>query len=393
MSEKITFRPFELDFMKALRNGEVDAVRRQLETEPSLKTTFRSDLRVIADAFNHREAALPMFKVLIAHGFEINVWKKGGLSLLAQSISKKMYDVTEFLLQSGANPNLNREIITALNVKDGESRLKFVRLLLKFNVDVNKRFQLYDTGSYFTALDWTKDEAVRKVLLARGAKTNAELMQQGGAEANFASSPKQPNVSHTKLIEYFETNYGPVEEGSISETLSRGFPIEIRVIRPAGNRNHFTLFTVGLSSRPMNVPAGQEMWRFAELFMQLPGDWKVDKLDDPVWNWPIKWLLKIAQYPHANSTWLGGAFTIIANEEPPQPLAKNTQMTCLMLLANKTFKREDESEVYLYQVTPIHTDERDLERTEGVPALMRAFDRSSVPFIYQPNRPSVAAKH
>ena len=50
--------------------------------------------------------------------------------------------------------------------------------------------------------------------------------------------------------------------------------------------------------------------------------------------WPIEWLKRIARYPHDNETWLGGPHTIIANDEPPEPFAPNTKMSCLMLLAN-----------------------------------------------------------
>ena len=387
MSEEVSTPKFERDFVQAMFNGDVNAVRVLLKEFPSLKSTQRADIMVIGYAFNVPETTLSMFKVLVENGFEINLWKKGKLSLLGKAISKKMYDVADFLLQSGANPNLDRELIGALNVKDAELRLKFVRLLLAHNVDVNERCQLYDSDSYFTALDWTKDEKVRKLLIAHGAKTSEELDCLNESPKTAAALPVQSE--HQDLLAYFETNYGHVEPKSIIETLSLGFSIEVKQIRPGGDRKHLTLFTAGLSNQPMKVSAGKEEWQYAELFMQLPGDWKIDQLEDPQWNWPVTWLQTIARYPHKNSTWLGGAFTIIANQEPPQPLAPNTSMSCLMLLANKSFQRKDGKQVWLYQITPIYREERDMERKLGVPALMRAFDRQSVPFIYQPDRPNV----
>ena len=89
----------------------------------------------------------------------------------------------------------------------------------------------------------------------------------------------------------------------------------------------------------MIVPAGGDAWKFAKLYIQLPGDWPVDELENDLWNWPIHWLRRIGQYPHDNGTWLGGGFTIIANDEPPKPLAANTKLACLMLLADRDFRR------------------------------------------------------
>ena len=91
----------------------------------------------------------------------------------------------------------------------------------------------------------------------------------------------------------------------------------------------------------------------------------------------------------ANNTWLGGPVTVIDNEDPPQPLGPGVKYTSWLLLAEQSFKRTDGREVQLYRLTPIYRDERDLERRSGPPALLRAFDRFSVPLIVDMNRPSV----
>lgn len=41
---------------------------------------------------------------------------------------------------------------------------------------------------------------------------------------------------------------------------------------PKDNRKHLTLFTNGLSSEAMRVPNDAEDYRYAELFMELPGE-------------------------------------------------------------------------------------------------------------------------
>lgn len=81
-----------------------------------------------------------------------------------------------------------------------------------------------------------------------------------------------------------------------------GLPIGIHVIPPQGNRKHMTLFTNGLSAEPKHVPEGAEECRFAELFIELPGDWQIKQVKDLRWAWPLYWLRKLAQYPHNADT-------------------------------------------------------------------------------------------
>jgi hypothetical protein len=183
-----------------------------------------------------------------------------------------------------------------------------------------------------------------------------------------------------------------VEKRSLIEIVPSGHPVAIHIIRPAGDRKHFAIFTTGLSTKPMHVPAGQEEYALAEVFIELPGNWEVMNFKDKKWNWPLLWLRKIAQYPHNAETWLGGPLTIIANDEPPQPLSPGIKFTSMLLLAEQSFVRSDGQTVQLYRATPLYTEERELELREGAPALMRAFDRKSVPFIVDLNRPSVAGK-
>lgn len=142
----------------------------------------------------------------------------------------------------------------------------------------------------------------------------------------------------------------------------------------------------------MNVPDGEESYEFAELFIQLPKDWKYQDLQSPRWNWPILWLRKVARLPHKAETWLGGPTTIIAEEEPPTPIAPGLPFTSMLLMAEHDFETDQGSTIQLYRLTPLFTDERALEIRDGLPALMNAFDRNSTPFIVDLNRKSVAKK-
>ena len=147
-----------------------------------------------------------------------------------------------------------------------------------------------------------------------------------------------------------------------------------------------TLFTNGLSAEPMNVPAGSEEYRFAELYIDLPGDWKIKEVKDLQWAWPLYWLRKMAQYPHNAETWLGGPVALIANEEPPRPLYKGCRFTTLLLFADSSFVRSDGMKVHLYRMIPLTTSEREYEQKRGLKAFMQALDKHDVPTIVDMNR-------
>jgi hypothetical protein len=307
-------------------------------------------------------------------------------SALELATDKKDTKAIECLLARGANPNIGRPIIGALNQQaPPKLQLAFLKLLVDRGCDVNRLFDLYgDSTNQFTALDWASDPDVIDYLKTVGAKTSDELGQ--------SQQTARPADELTEVVQFFDETFGEVDERALVEIVPSGHPVAINVIRPKGDRQHLTLFTTGLSSQRMHVPDDLSEFAFAELFIQLPGDWLLTS-GDPKWSWPTEWLRKVAQYPHANNVGLGGPVTIIANGEPPEPLAPNTDFTSLLLVAEKSFKRRDGNLVQLYRVAPIYSDERDLEIREGAPALMRAFDRQSVPFIVDLQRPSVAAGH
>ena len=322
---------------------------------------------------------LKAVKLLVEIGADVD--PEGKYRPLNYAMERASIELIEFLLVSGANPNHGRCIIGALNRK--EDKLAAVKLLVEHGVDVNRVFDLEGTNEKFTALDWTKDAEIVAYLRSVGAKTSAEV--------SGASSNKQKTFDElSEVIQHFRTIFGEVDEKSLIEIVPSGHPVAINVIRPSGSRKCVTLFTTGLSSAKMNVPGGLEKYALAELFIQLPGEWEFAS-SDPRWSWPVEWLRRIAKYPHENNVCLGGPVTIIANNDPPEPLAPNTDFTSLMLVAEKSFKRSDGNIVQLYRIAPIYSDERELEIKEGAPALMRAFDRKNIPFIVDLQRPSVAS--
>lgn len=335
---------------------------------------------------------LEVVRTLLDHGFYIDAVRLPEMSTpLSHAIGFEHDDIVELLLSRGANPNIGRTLIGALN-RPPERRMKYARLLVEHGIDVNLVFDLYgNKNQQFTAIDWIRDKEMVDFLRANGARTLEELNVDKVKQNSVAPAKKPQDVSD-EIVSYFKSNFGPVEKRAIIATVpSFDLPITIHAINADSNRNFITLFTSGLSARPMNVPDGMGDYAYAELFIQLPADWEYTNFNDKSRSWPVRWLRKMAQYPHVNKTWLGAPITIVANEDPPQPLAPGLAFTCLLLVAEASFQRSDGKQVRLYRMLPIHSDERMLEIHQGAAALMDAFDRCKVSFVVDINRPSVVA--
>jgi hypothetical protein len=200
-------------------------------------------------------------------------------------------------------------------------------------------------------------------------------------------------MSADEIINHMARHFGPVDPLSLQEIVPVT-GIAIHVIRPRSDEDEMILFTTGMSDRKQTVPKGQEEFQYTELMLRLPGDWPLERLEEPANFWPIEWLKKIAWYPHDNETWLGGPFPIIANGEPPEPLGKDTQLSCLLLLCEtdklNPIRCKSGRSVLVYSMVPLYSEERDLEIEEGLEALFARFAEHEVSFVLDPGRVNAA---
>ncbi len=186
------------------------------------------------------------------------------------------------------------------------------------------------------------------------------------------------NGPHDAIIRHMKQKFGKAQEFCVTEMVPI-LGITVRIIPPGPGRNFVTLFTTGMSDRPMNVPEGQEEFRFAELFMQLPPDWPTspEALAREATAWPYDWLRRIAAYPFEEHSWLRGPYAIFPNGEPPAPLAPTTLLSCLLALEDLSphgrLQVDDGRSIMFYGIHPIYTEERNLERQHGVMELLGRF--------------------
>ena len=216
-----------------------------------------------------------------------------------------------------------------------------------------------------------------------------------------------------RISAHIEKHLGPVDS-VFHEILSDLVHVDVHMVKPAPERDCYSLVTSGMSDAPMTVPEGVEALRFAELMIQLPPDWPLDRIAAPPgakgqegdaetaaserWYWPIRWLKTLARLPHEYDTWLGESHTV-PNGDPPEPFADDTKL-CGMLVVPPmgasqefaTLKVNEDKTIFFYQLMPIYAEEMDLKLRKGAEALIDRFDRHQISVIVNPRRPNVAAR-
>ena len=376
-----------------IRNNQED-VRAAFRAYPELAQEPDQAIPWVIDAVWQENKE--MAELLIECGCDVNATKDNGCtSALSSAIGKGKIDIVQMLLKHGADPNLpgTRTIIGAINADD--HNLEIMKILLDHGVDVNQVFDLYGNPDIlFTAVDFAAGNTeIVDYLRSKGAKTVDELRAEGKlppAKVEAAAESDEDASLPEQAVKWFDKNIGSVNSAALTEIVPTDLPITIHVIPSTNERPFVTLFTSGMSEKEMSVPEGQDEFALAELFIQLPKGWKYKDLQNPKWNWPILWLRKIARLPHDHETWLGGPATIIAEDEVGTPIAPGLPFTSMFLLAEHSFKANDGRTVQLYRLAPLYPEERELEINSGLPALMNAFDKHSIPFIVNVNRVNVA---
>jgi hypothetical protein len=313
----------------------------------------------------------------------------------------------EFLLTHGADPKIGRPMFCAMS-RELVHGLEIAKLLVAHGVDVNQVFQIFDDPNNLkTALDWAGGETTEfgKYLRSVGAKTADEIMaeKRQGTTAQTKSGSARPTTAtptaartlpdhHREIAKFFVDQFGRIQKNSINEIVHGDPSITIYVIPPNEKANCVTLFTAGMSAQPMQAPKGAEEFRFAEFFLQLPADWPMTSaaLTQPDHGWPIEWLRNLARFPFHNNTWIGGVSATFANESAKDVLAPNNRFTGMFAFAEHRFQRQsDGANVMLYRLIPLFWEEIQLERKQGVPALMRAFDKHQIGFVIDSQRINV----
>ncbi|MFN8631705.1 MAG: suppressor of fused domain protein [Chloroflexota bacterium] len=214
--------------------------------------------------------------------------------------------------------------------------------------------------------------------------------------------PGVPGDLAEEVEEKLSAQFGPV--GTVlHEIVSDRIHLDVMLVEPSAERDYWTLFTVGMSARPMSVPPGCEDLRYAELVLKLPSDWRLDLLqvtpptaDLERWYWPIRWLKVLARIPHDYDTWLAQGHTI-PSADPPEPLGPDTRLVGWLTLPplNPVAAREialsDGTVLHPLVIHALYQDELNLKLKRGTDALLDAFGKAQLSEVLDPTRPSTVA--
>src|SRR5215831_18616558 len=155
----------------------------------------------------------------------------------------------------------------------------------------------------------------------------SRILRYEARERKWEAAP--PPSQGIEEIEKHVATYFGAPATVFHEIVSDLVHIDVHIIPPHAERDCWTLFTAGMSDRPMSPPEGADDEKWAELMISLPPDWTLDKLsvtpppaDLEKWYWPIRWLKQLARFPHTCETWLGSGHTI-PNGDPPEPFFAN----------------------------------------------------------------------
>lgn len=198
-----------------------------------------------------------------------------------------------------------------------------------------------------------------------------------------------------ELIEqHIRTHVGPFDK-VFHELVSPDIHVDLCVVPPDGDRDFYTIVTMGMGARRMNVPAELAEHRLerAELAVALPVDWQLDEesLKDERWYWPLRLLKSLARLPGACDTWLGWGHTV-DNQEPYAP---DTGLCAAMLVGlqgalpgGDVCPMPDGDEINFYQVIPLYRAEMEYKQQNGAEALLDHM--GGVSFVVYPDRPCAA---
>jgi len=183
--------------------------------------------------------------------------------------------------------------------------------------------------------------------------------------------------------------------------------IDVHWVKPTEKFPFHSFITSGMSDKPMSVPKGMEDHKYAELCIFLPADWPLgdesyqtteEAFKDENNYWPIRWLKKLARFPHEFSTWLGRGHTI-PNGEAAEPFAANTKFGCMVLFSSLSIDRgfgeltiDDEKTIRFYCLYPLYKEEMEFKLKKGSEALIDKFQKHVVTDIVDIGRPNTCKK-
>ena len=174
--------PGERQILNAIMGGDLPLVKSLFEKYPEAILRSKDSENWVGVAVSFRKPEI--LKWLLDQGLDIN-WRpeKDETTPLVLAIHRcgryrdpETFATVGYLLSRGANPNLGRPLIAALNCKNETAKMPLLKLLVEHGADVNRLYDIYgDVSNQFSALDLASGEYAN-YLRSLGAKTAVDLL-------------------------------------------------------------------------------------------------------------------------------------------------------------------------------------------------------------------------
>lgn len=188
--------------------------------------------------------------------------------------------------------------------------------------------------------------------------------------------PDAERVYAQEVEEHFDAIFPGRETGVLHEIMSDFVHIDIHIMKPTAQEPFYVVYTTGMSDLPMTLPPQvKEDISRAELYLLLPGGWKLDELGadpSPADYWPIGLLRFLARFPHEYKTWLAYGHTV-PNGPDYEPFDDSVGFGGVALGWGdgplSRFTARDGQEVLLYDVIPCYKEEIEYKLKYGMDKL------------------------
>ena len=208
-----------------------------------------------------------------------------------------------------------------------------------------------------------------------------------------SSGPEVYTIEEMEAVEEHIRKYFGEIGHVFHELVSPDIHVDICVVPPDGEREYYTLVTMGMGARRMQVPEELAKYRLerAELAIALPPDWRLDEdsMKDERWYWPVRLLKVLARLPIQSDTWLGWGHTM----DNQRPFAEDTKLCGAILGEPQNIRKEGffchlpgGEEINFYQVIPLHREELEYKLEHNAEALLEKLAEAD--FVVHPDRPA-----
>ena len=161
------------------------------------------------------------------------------------------------------------------------------------------------------------------------------------------------------------------------EIVSPDLHIDIIVIPPSADRDHYTLLTMGAGAYKMSVPASYGKMNRAEFAVRLPKNWDIHSNDEK-WCWPIDMLKTLARMPYNEKSWLG----VYHDVDFGSPFSDETELCCVLLdifdEQVRPLPLENKDQLIVYTAIPIYRSEMEYKTAAGAEALLQKMSNDTI---------------